>query len=391
MGVSHVRAAARRDAAMMRRGIRGVRGIGWIARIRGLAAALAVLLAIAAFAPRAHAHSQPFSYADVRLEPSGLTLTLSVHPVDAAAALGMAQPESVVDSALGAAARMRLASILATRMRFEADGRDAALEIVSARPRADNPGVTIEYRSAWARMPGRFHAHALLFPHDSQHQTFVNVYERGRLRRQDVLDAEHTEATFFGGGTQGLLAVTGTFLAAGIHHIFIGPDHILFVIGLLLLGGGIKRILKVITAFTVAHSITLALAAFQLVNPPSRVVEPLIALSIVFVGVENLRWRPGHRDARVLIAFAFGFIHGFGFASVLREFGLPREALAASLFAFNAGVEVGQACIVLAVVPLLGLVRARAPRFAPRLVTAGSVGVVIAGAFWFAQRVLQAS
>jgi hypothetical protein len=90
----------------------------------------------------------------------------------------------------------------------------------------------------------------------------------------------------------------------------------------------------------------------------------------------------------VLIAFGFGFVHGFGFASVLREFGLPREALAASLFAFNAGVEVGQACIVLAVLPLLSLLRTRAPRLAPRVVFAGSVGVVLAGSYWFAQRVL---
>ena len=354
-------------------------------------AVLASLVGIATLASAAGAHSQPFSYADIRLQPSGMTLTLSVHPIDGAAALGMAAPDSLLDPAIGAPPRLALAARLATRMSIEADGRVTALEVVSARPRTDKPGVTIEYRAAWARMPGRVRVHALLFPNDSQHQTFLNVYELGHLRRQDVLAAEHTETSFFTGGAQGVLAVTGTFLAAGIHHIFIGPDHILFVIGLLLLGGGLKRILKVITAFTVAHSVTLALAAFQIVNPPSRVIEPLIAMSIVFVGVENLRWRPGHRDARVIIAFGFGFIHGFGFASVLREFGLPREALAAALFAFNAGVEVGQACIVLAVVPLLGLVRARAPRLAPRVVMAGSVFVVLAGAFWFVQRVFQAA
>jgi hydrogenase/urease accessory protein HupE len=130
--------------------------------------------------------------------------------------------------------------------------------------------------------------------------------------------------------------VVRTF-AAGIHHIFIGPDHILFVIGLLLLGGSAGRVLKIVTAFTLAHSVTLALAAFQIVNPPARLIEPLIALSIVYVGVENLRSKPGARDPRVPIAFGFGFVHGF-VASVLREFG-HRAGARRVMFAFNAGVE----------------------------------------------------
>src|SRR5438876_1102202 len=106
-----------------------------------------------------------------------------------------------------------------------------------------------------------------------------------------------------------MLAVAWRFIAAGIHHIYMGPDHILFVAGLLLLGGSIGRLLKIVTGFTVAHSITLALATFGIVHPPARVVEPLIALSIVFVGVENLRElraRSGHaRDRRALLAFVF--------------------------------------------------------------------------------------
>src|SRR5207342_886885 len=90
-------------------------------------------------------------------------------------------------------------------------------------------------------------------------------------------------------GPEGIRAVALTFIGAGIHHIFIGPDHILFVVGLLLMGGGLCLILKIISCFTIAHSITLALAALGLVTPPARVIEPLIALSIVFVGVDNLR------------------------------------------------------------------------------------------------------
>ena len=182
-------------------------------------------------------------------------------------------------------------------------------------------------------------------------------------------------------------AVVRQFVIEGIHHIFIGPDHILFVVGLLLLGGGLGQLLKIVTAFTVAHSITLGLATFGLVNPPAAIVEPAIALSIVFVGVHAFLGKQRH-DPRLLFAFCFGLIHGFGFASVLREMVLPRHALGWSLFAFNGGVEIGQACIVLLVVPLLALVRHRSPKMGERVTTAGALGVTAAGAFWFFQRVL---
>ena len=135
------------------------------------------------------------------------------------------------------------------------------------------------------------------------------------------------------------------FVPAGVHHILIGPDHLLFLVGLLLLGGTIRQLLAVVTAFTVAHSITLSLAALNIVTPPARIIEPAIALSIVYVGADNLLVRGG-RDVRAWIAFAFGFIHGFGFANVLREMDLPARALGWSLFSFNVGVEIGQLLVV---------------------------------------------
>jgi hydrogenase/urease accessory protein HupE len=225
-----------------------------------------------------------------------------------------------------------------------------------------------------------------LFAYDPQHETYLNVYESGVLRHQDLLDRSRTRYDHFTGGRQGLAAVLRTFLLAGIHHIFIGPDHILFIVGLLLLGGTAARLLKIITAFTLAHSVTLALATLGVVSPPSRVIEPAIALSIVTVGVGNLSARPSAPDGRLWAALGFGLIHGFGFASVLRDFGLPREALGVSLFAFNAGVEVGQACIVGVVAPLLALLRLRASGTAPRVVAAGSIVVALAGGYWFIER-----
>src|SRR5262249_61001640 len=136
----------------------------------------------------------------------------------------------------------------------------------------------------------------------------------------------------------------------------IGPDHLLFLVGLLLLGGTIRQLLLVVTSFTLAHSITLSLAALNIVSPPARIIEPAIALSIVYVGADNLLARGG-RDVRARIAFTFGFIHGFGFANVLREMGLPGSALGWSLFSFNFGVEIGRFMVLVAVASVISVVR----------------------------------
>jgi hypothetical protein len=121
-------------------------------------------------------------------------------------------------------------------------------------------------------------------------------------------------------------------------------------------------------------------------TPPAYVIEPAIALSIVYVGADNILAQGG-RDVRAWIALFFGFIHGFGFANVLREMELPRRALGWSLFSFNFGVEIGQLMVVIVVASVLALLRARSERASRRLAFAGSIAVIIAGAFWFIQRV----
>jgi hydrogenase/urease accessory protein HupE len=177
-----------------------------------------------------------------------------------------------------------------------------------------------------------------------------------------------------------------TFIPSGIHHIMIGPDHILFLVGLLLLGGSWMALVRIVTAFTVGHSITLSLAALNLLTPPASLIEPAIALSIVFVGADNLVRGDG-RDLRAWVALVFGLVHGFGFANVLREFGLPSEALGWSLFSFNLGVEIGQLAIVLIVASALAAVRRYSDRLRYRVAFAGSVVVIAAGAYWFVERV----
>jgi hypothetical protein len=150
----------------------------------------------------------------------------------------------------------------------------------------------------------------------------------------------------------------GSFFPLGIEHILTGYDHLLFLIALMLRGGNFWSMLKIITAFTVAHSITLALAALDLVVLPGALVESVIALSIAYVALENLL--PRHAvSRRWLVSFVFGLMHGFGFSSVLREIGLPKENLLLALLNFNLGVEVGQATIVLLAVPLLMRIKNR--------------------------------
>ena len=178
----------------------------------------------------------------------------------------------------------------------------------------------------------------------------------------------------------------GGYFRLGVEHILFGVDHLLFVLALVLIVRGVGLLVKTITAFTVAHSITLSLAALNIVSPPARLIEPAIALSIVYVGADNLLKRDG-RDVRAWIAFAFGFVHGFGFANVLREMDLPARALGWSLFSFNVGVEIGQLLVVAVVATALAALRARSEAAGRQLAFAGSIVVMAAGAFWFVQRV----
>ncbi len=172
------------------------------------------------------------------------------------------------------------------------------------------------------------------------------------------------------------------FILLGIEHIFIGLDHILFLIGLILLGGSFRDLIKIITAFTLSHSVTLVLATLGIVVLPDRVVESVIALSIMYIAVENFFLES--TEYRWAVAGLFGFVHGFGFASVLQDIGLPAQGLLTSLLAFNIGVEIGQIAIVAVVLPmiwLLGKTVYRRP-----VVLAGSFMIFIFGALWFIER-----
>ena len=209
----------------------------------------------------------------------------------------------------------------------------------------------------------------LLFDLDSLHRGLVRVTLDGATHTTVISPA--SGILQFGVAQTSRWAQFKQYLNEGIWHIWIGFDHILFLLSLLLpavlvlkmrrwqgvnsFGLAFREVLWVITSFTVAHSITLSLAALGLVSLPSRLVESAIALSVVLAAANNL-W-PVVEHRRWLVAFGFGLIHGFGFASVLAELGLPTDALALSLFGFNAGVEVGQMAIVAGFLPFAFLLR----------------------------------
>jgi hydrogenase/urease accessory protein HupE len=278
-----------------------------------------------------------------------------------------------------------MAALVRDRLHLDADGRRVTLGIRSFDPIAERQSVRITFRVPVDRAPGIVSVNASMFPYDPVHQTFLNVYERGTLTSQVILDAAHQRFDYYAGTRQGIAAVVRKFVPAGIHHILIGPDHLLFLIGLLLLGGSIGQLLMVVSAFTVAHSVTLSLAALNILSPPTRIIEPTIALSIVCVGADNLMAGRG-RDVRAWMAFGFGFVHGFGFANVLREMDLPSRALGWSLFSFNVGIELGQLLVVVAVATAFAWLRARSEWAGRQLAFAGSLVVIAAGTFWFIQR-----
>ena len=189
-----------------------------------------------------------------------------------------------------------------------------------------------------------------------------------------------------------VLGTAAEFILWGMHHIFVGYDHIAFLMALLLAAQRLRDMLRVVTSFTVAHSITLLLAALDVIRLPGAVTESLIAASIVYVAVENFFITDGRY--RWMLTFAFGLVHGLGFSSVLRDRLQDLQSIAVPVVSFNLGVELGQITILLIALPILMLIR-RAPDEKARerrqwwLIRIGSTPIFLLGSFWLVDRVFQ--
>ncbi len=194
------------------------------------------------------------------------------------------------------------------------------------------------------------------------------------------------------GIARGPLQVAGAYLLHGVEHILLGPDHLLFVLALVLIVGGTKRLLWTITAFTLAHSVTLALATLGVVRVPGPPVEAAVALSILLLAAEILRLARGEPSLTArrpwLVAFCFGLLHGFGFAGALTAVGLPPGDVPLALFAFNVGVELGQLAfiaLVLPIVVLAGRTQGR-PWLERHALPSAARAIGVLAAFWFFER-----
>lgn len=333
----------------------------------------------------APAHVVGLSYADITLEERSARVTLRVP------AKGLAEHFEIkvkAEAPTGAAVLKAGGHILAAYFpgKVEIINRDRACQpsLPELRPDADQGRIRIDFAFACEETLGDAGISLYFFSEfGPQHSTLATI-RRGDTVKKFVFSQERTDFQFplRERASQGLLVQAGSFLLLGVEHLFTGYDHILFLLGLLLIWRGVLNIVKIVTSFTVAHSLTLFAAALEVVTLPSRLVESVIALSIAYVGVENLFAQ--HVERRWRIAFLFGLMHGFGFAGILQEMGLPSRGLVLSLFAFNVGVELGQLAIVAAFFPLIYFAHRRSHW--RNLVRGLSIAVFLMGMIWFVQR-----
>ncbi|RKH56268.1 HupE/UreJ family protein [Corallococcus llansteffanensis] len=334
---------------------------------------LLVVVCVSLMASSAVGHPLDMSTLNVQVEQDRVLQTLTIRNDSIDALLGPGWPDLAPDQLMTAVFSATLAA-----SQLSAGGEPCELV-----PLEIEPGDGNFHLSASASCPARGplkQRFGYLQRVKGEGQTLIVLSDVDGEPGRQVADAANPDLTFVrkGQAEQGLLA----FIRMGVEHIFTGYDHLVFLLGLLLAGSSLRRLLVVVTSFTVAHSISLALAALSVVSLPSRWVESAIALSIIVVAALNLMGSKG--DKRWMLAFGFGLIHGFGFASALGELGLSRSELTGALFGFNVGVELGQAALVLVALPLLVLLRRS--RFAHRVELALCLASIGVGLYWFCLR-----
>jgi len=353
---------------------------------RRLVPAVCLLVACCLWPSQAHPHEIGLSLVDLRVEEKRLSVQLTFAQSEVEALVAEKGIAGNRIAAVPDSARTGLESLAITALELTLDERLLHTSEVAVQPEPNN---TIQFRlsfpiSAGSRLAVRSTLLARLTP---GHRQFLVVRKAGKTLAERILDGESNRFEVDLSSFEARPGSFRQFLILGVEHILTGYDHVVFLLALLLTGGAFWNTAKIITSFTLAHSITLALAALDIVRIPSSVVEPLIAISIVYVGVENLlrsdlRWR-------WLLTFAFGLVHGFGFASVLRELGVGAAGVgvAVPLVSFNLGVELGQVGIMLLVLPLIWKLRSQ-PFFVLRCVPACSLLVTVVGGYWLLQRTL---
>jgi hypothetical protein len=381
-----------------------------MARLCFVAAALALFSLLTV--PLAHAHSSSNSYLTLSTSGPVLTLRADLHMRDLDLIFDLdANRDGQVTWGEAQARSPELDDWLGQGIALTAAGQkcDLGHADLQASEHADGtylsalwvvncPGISSAAKATDARLALRY---GLIFAQDSLHRGLLKV-DFGDDQTSALLSPERPEAQISRADSSPL-KVFGRYILEGVWHIWIGIDHILFLLSLLVLAPlqssrqrvvhwqaasqvrpVVLDVLAVVTAFTVAHSITLGLTITGWLTPPADLVEPAIAMSVVLAALNNLlgfsalkRWR---------LAFVFGLVHGFGFASVLLDLGLPASALLAALGGFNIGVELGQLAIVGAFLPVAWWLR-HTGFYRWVVVAGGSAAIVVLGVFWTLERV----
>jgi hydrogenase/urease accessory protein HupE len=342
----------------------------------------------------AAAHDPGLSSLTIRQRTNSLEATLTLAVKDAAQVAELDEDhDGIVTQAEFAQTRSQLETAVARQLFITADDKVANAQ--SVRSQLDeNNNVEVRLNFDTIGFSNLEIQSKIIASLPLGHRQYLPVQNsRGETIFQQLLSAAADRATVEmpdAHSSTGVFEAArsfANFLCLGVKHILTGYDHLLFLFGLLLVARGFFSSLGIITAFTIAHSITLAVATLHLVQIPSRIVEPLIAASIVFVGIENLL-RGDIPTARRIVAFGFGLIHGFGFASALREAGIGSGTgdIILPLFSFNLGVELGQIMVAALALPIIWKLREN-PIFIARWAPACSAAVVLLGSFWFVQRV----
>jgi hypothetical protein len=341
---------------------------------------------VAAAATSAVAHTGGSTgYASIAIDRGGIRYSLTLWP----AALPPAVAEEIQRARAGdVISRDRLLGSIRDKVALTAQGRRCQAgpgSVLPSTPSVESLTLVVDFTCADP-------VHDLAIRDDLVDAFGTDYHTLARIAAPDGVrqfaftpETRETRIRLNGaaGAAHGGLA---SFVLLGIEHILSGWDHLLFLLALLLPGGGVLALAKIITAFTLAHSVTLALAVLNAIALPERLVEAVIALSIAAVAAENLYLRPTV-TRRWIASFCFGLVHGLGFSSALRELDLPARGLWLSLFGFNAGVELGQALVVAAALPLLLALRRTGGE--QRVIRGSSVAILLVGLVLFVERALR--
>ncbi|MDJ0705297.1 MAG: HupE/UreJ family protein [Leptolyngbyaceae cyanobacterium MO_188.B28] len=349
---------------------------------------LTALCIIVFHQPIGSAHWADLAVADVVVGKTTAQMTLTIPTTLVAFADG--DRDQRISASEFEAHQLELAGLFRNRISLTHNKESAAEFTVkpvnlesaaTAKTPAAHSRFLLQYR--WLNPLDALSIHYDLFPSGASPRCLATIYQNDTAR-SFVFTPQKTTVTLTPQKPRRQQVLS--FLKLGAGHIFTGYDHILFLITLLLPGGKLISLLKIVTAFTVAHSLTLSLAALSIVTLPSVLVESLIALSIVYIAVENL-WRKQFQH-RWRITFAFGLIHGLGFANILRDLAGSQSNWSLSLVSFNLGVELGQIAIVLMVFLWLQVLQRRL--WGVFLRRGVSLAMILMGAVWFVERAIAA-